>query len=111
LPEIAVPDASFDIVIASQVLEHIIRRRRFVREIERVLRPGGRALIFVPDDCLGPIAEPEHVFKYNRFSLEQFLRRHFEIVSVQSIRDPNHEMPVLFAIGQKRAVRRPDVHS
>lgn len=103
LPAIAADDGSFDIVIASQVLEHIIRRHRFVDEINRVLKPGGRAFIFVPDDCLGPIAEPEHVIKYNKLSLEKFMRQHFATVTVQSIRDPNHEMPVLFGIGRKSA--------
>lgn len=100
LPDIAITRESFDIVIASQVLEHIIRRDRFAREIARVLKPGGKALIFVPDDCLGPIDEPEHVIKYNRDSLPQFLSRHFEVLSVQSIRDTNHEMPVLFAVAR-----------
>lgn len=107
LPAIAAGDAAFDVVIASQVLEHIIRRQRFAREIRRVLKPGGRAVIFVPDDCLGPIAEPEHVIKFNRDSLGGFLARHFEVLDVKSIRDPNHEMPVLFALGRKPAEAEP----
>ena len=44
LPLIPLPDASFDVVIASQVLEHVIRRKRFLREIQRVLKPSGRCL-------------------------------------------------------------------
>jgi ubiquinone/menaquinone biosynthesis C-methylase UbiE len=97
LPFIPLPNASFDVVIASQVLEHIIRRRRFLREIRRVLKPGGRCFVFVPDDCLGPISESEHVIKFNRQSLAKLLSRFFEIISLESIRDDNHEMPVLFA--------------
>ena len=97
LPRIPVPDASFDVVIASQVLEHIIRRRRFAAEIARVLKPGGRAFIFVPDDCLGPIDESEHVIKYDRDSLRRFLDRTFDVLSVDSMRDANFAMSVLFA--------------
>ena len=52
LPDIPLPDASHDVVISSFVLEHIVRRRRFVSELARVLKPGGRAFIFVLDDCL-----------------------------------------------------------
>ena len=36
LPSIPFEDGVFDFVIASQVLEHIVRRHRFLREIRRV---------------------------------------------------------------------------
>lgn len=41
-------DASFDVVICSEVLEHIHDYRGVLREIERVLRPGGRFVASVP---------------------------------------------------------------
>jgi len=44
------PDASFDIVIASHVLEHIVDERAAVDELARVLKPGGRAIVMVPVD-------------------------------------------------------------
>lgn len=102
LPKIPFPDASFDVVIASQILEHVIRRTAFVKEIFRVLKPGGEALIFVPDNCLGPIDEPEHVIIYNTSSLRRFLSRHFEVLSVESIRDKHQAAPVLFARTRKK---------
>jgi len=103
LQDASVPEARVDVVIASQVLEHIVRRRRFVRDIARVLKPGGRAFIFVPDNCLGPIDEPEHVIRYDAASLRRFLAKTFEIVSIDSIRDVNYPMSVLFAQVQKAA--------
>jgi ubiquinone/menaquinone biosynthesis C-methylase UbiE len=42
------PDASFDRVIAAEVLEHIPDDMAAMREIHRVLKPGGRAAITVP---------------------------------------------------------------
>ena len=42
VPPIEFPEASFDCVISFQVIEHIRDDRQFVREIHRVLRPGGR---------------------------------------------------------------------
>ena len=97
LPRIPLPDNTFDVVIASQVLEHVIRRRLFLKEIKRVLKPGGVACIFVPDNCLGPIDEKEHVICYNSGSLRAFLERFFSSVEIESMRDVNHAAPILYA--------------
>ena len=42
------PDATFDHVVAAEVLEHIPADRAAMREIARVLRPGGTAAVSVP---------------------------------------------------------------
>jgi SAM-dependent methyltransferase len=42
------PDASFDIVFSSSVLEHVPDLTELHAEIRRVLRPGGRAVHVVP---------------------------------------------------------------
>jgi SAM-dependent methyltransferase len=42
------PDGSFDLVIASEVLEHIPDDARAIGEIARVVRPGGRVAVTVP---------------------------------------------------------------
>jgi SAM-dependent methyltransferase len=41
-------NARFDLVIASDVLEHIEDEGKALREWARVLRPGGRLMVFVP---------------------------------------------------------------
>ena len=42
------PDASFDLVIVIDLLEHVQDDRRLMHEISRCLRPGGRAVLHVP---------------------------------------------------------------
>jgi SAM-dependent methyltransferase len=42
------PDATFDAVVTSEVLEHIWDDRGAIRELVRVLRPGGRMAVTVP---------------------------------------------------------------
>ena len=42
------PDASFDVVMASEVLEHIPADEIAMAEIARVVRPGGRVAVTVP---------------------------------------------------------------
>lgn len=42
-------NGSFDVIHSNEVLEHVANDRACAREIVRVLRPGGRAVIFVPN--------------------------------------------------------------
>lgn len=42
------PDAAFDVVMASEVLEHIPADEIAMAEIARVVRPGGRVAVTVP---------------------------------------------------------------
>ena len=42
------PDGAFDVVICSEVLEHIPDNRKAVSELMRVLRPGGDLVVSVP---------------------------------------------------------------
>jgi SAM-dependent methyltransferase len=103
LPSVPLQGEAFDVVIASAVLEHVIRRKAFIREVRRILKPLGRAFIIVPDNCLGPIDEPEHCIKYTKHSLRGFLGRYFDIVSLEGVRDTNDATPLLFAVVRKRS--------
>ena len=46
--ELPFADGSFDVVIASEVMEHISTDRAALEEIERVTRPGGSVVVTVP---------------------------------------------------------------
>src|SRR5215813_4063882 len=46
--EIVTADASFDVILCSHVLEHVPDDRRAMRELCRILRPGGWTMIQVP---------------------------------------------------------------
>jgi len=43
------PSNAFDLILSHEVLEHVQDDARAVREMVRVLRPGGRIVIFVPN--------------------------------------------------------------
>jgi SAM-dependent methyltransferase len=46
--ELPYPDASFDVVLASEILEHIPDDRGAMRELLRILAPGGMLVVTVP---------------------------------------------------------------
>ena len=43
------PDATFDVVSATEVIEHLENFRQVVREIHRVLKPGGVCILSTPN--------------------------------------------------------------
>ncbi len=51
------PDAAFDIVMSFDVLEHIPDSDAHLREVRRVLRPGGRYLIQTPNKWTNVVFE------------------------------------------------------
>lgn len=73
LPKIPFSEHSFDVVVGTEILEHIDDDQACVQEVVRVLRPGGRAYFAVPNNCLGPDEEPEHIRKYTPETLEALL--------------------------------------
>jgi ubiquinone/menaquinone biosynthesis C-methylase UbiE len=64
--QIPLPDESFNAVICSSVLEHVKDPRQAVKEIHRILKPGGSAFVMVPS--IYPYhSRPGHYPDYWRF--------------------------------------------
>ena len=76
-------DGSFDLVWASEVIEHVADTARWLSEVRRVLAPGGRLLVTTPSHgrlrvALGGIerfSEPlgDHLHLYTKGSLRSVL--------------------------------------
>lgn len=48
ITDIPFADDSFDVILCSHVLEHVVDDRKAMRELRRVLKPDGWALVLVP---------------------------------------------------------------
>jgi len=82
---IPVPDASFDSVLCTEVLEHHPEPIKVIHEIARVLAPGGRLVLTAPLGS-GIHQEPYHYYGgYTPFWYEKFLEEAgFEQVRVEA---------------------------
>lgn len=69
VPPLPFPDHSFDCVISFQVIEHIPEDCKFVAEVARVLKPGGRFIVSTPNRTMSLTRNPWHVREY---TLEEF---------------------------------------
>jgi SAM-dependent methyltransferase len=76
-------DASCDAVLCSQVLEHVFTPERFLREIHRVLRPGGRLVLAVPF-LWDEHEQPQDFGRYSSFGLRALLEREGFVVLEQT---------------------------
>lgn len=75
-------DASYDGVLSVEVLEHVEEDEAFVRNVARVLKPGGFFLMTTPNGDFVKNANPDHKRHYLRQQLHNLLARHFDEVQV-----------------------------
>jgi SAM-dependent methyltransferase len=79
------PDASFDTVLDIQVLEHVFEPIRMVCELARVLKPGGHAILLVPQTSTMHLA-PLFYGNFSRYWLERALgQAGLEIVEMKAL--------------------------
>lgn len=77
VPPLPFADETFDCVITFQVVEHIRRDGEFIREISRVLKPGGHLLITTPNRTMSLTRNPWHVREYDQSEFSALLSPHF----------------------------------
>jgi ubiquinone/menaquinone biosynthesis C-methylase UbiE len=81
--DLPLEDSSFDVVWASEVIEHVSDTARWLSEVRRVLVPRGRLLVTTPDHPrlalalrgVEPYSDPlgDHLHLYTRRSLARLL--------------------------------------
>ncbi len=85
LPPLPYPDASFDSILSFQVIEHIEDDTLFLKEIHRVLRSGGVALITTPNRPLSLSRNPWHIREYTADELTRLAKTIFAGVEMKGI--------------------------
>ena len=85
VPPIGFENCSFDAVVSFQVIEHIEEDIACVREVARVLRPGGKFVVSTPNAPMSLTRNPWHVREYNADELRNLLECHFSKVEAYGV--------------------------
>ncbi len=98
------PDASFDLIWCSHVIEHMPDVHRFTCDLYRVLKPGGYAILRTPD--LARIGwqfwhDPTHLHPFIKVALEKILR----LGGFESVFCSNCDLPDIKGLHRIRAYR------
>ena len=76
---------SIDFVVTFQVIEHIQDDHYFLREIFRVLKPGGKLLLTTPNKLMSLSRNPWHIREYTPFEMKDVLRKYFVKSEVKGV--------------------------
>lgn len=105
IPPIAgIADNSFDFVISFQVIEHIIKDGDYVKEIHRVLKPGGKFIVTTPNKPMSLSRNPWHIREYTVAELKTLLLKSFK--SVETNGTYGNEKVMEYYNKNKEAVNR-----
>jgi 2-polyprenyl-3-methyl-5-hydroxy-6-metoxy-1,4-benzoquinol methylase len=95
---------SFDTIICFQVIEHIKNDHLLLKEIKRVLKPGGSLYLTTPNRLTSLTRNPFHIREYRPAQMQFLITHHFETCSVKGIYGNNTVMK--YYRENKKAVER-----
>jgi ubiquinone/menaquinone biosynthesis C-methylase UbiE len=75
-------DNSFDVVICFQLIEHKQDDKTLLREIYRVLKPGGKLLLTTPNKTMSLTRNPYHMREYTTDEFRKLISSYFQIEKI-----------------------------
>lgn len=84
-PPMPYEDNSFDTIVTFQVIEHIKNDQLFLKEIARILKPGGTALVSTPNIKMTLSRNPWHIREYTADQLANIARQYFSDVDMRGV--------------------------
>lgn len=99
-----IKDNSYDVVVSFQVIEHIENDALYLKEIHRVLKPGGVVLITTPNRKMSLTRNPWHIREYLAGELKALAASFFANVDMRGI--TGNEKVMEYYVQNKKSVQR-----
>lgn len=97
-------DNTFDTVICFQVIEHVKNDNHLLREIKRVLKPGGTLLLTTPNKLTSLTRNPFHIREYLPLQMQAFIASYFNNYKVEGIY--GNDIVMTYYEANRKAVER-----
>jgi len=98
--ELPFKPSSFDVVLASEIVEHLWDPDRFLDDAYKILKTGGHLIISTPDGVDG-LRYDSHKNYYTVEILEKLLAQKFSLVKVKRLTDVGTPTPTIIVMFQK----------
>jgi len=80
-----IEDNSVDFVVTFQVIEHIENDELFLKEIKRVLKPGGKLIMTTPNIKMSLTRNPWHIREYSPEQMNNVVKSIFDSYELKGI--------------------------
>jgi len=101
--QLAFASNSFDVVVASEVIEHLLNPHSLLEEAHRVLRANGHLIIATPDGREG-LRWDSHIKFFTVESLKQMLGARFTLCEVERIKPKGAPTPMIILLLRKSMI-------
>jgi 2-polyprenyl-3-methyl-5-hydroxy-6-metoxy-1,4-benzoquinol methylase len=91
---------SFDVVLASEIVEHLWNPNSFLDDAYKILKTGGHLIISTPDGIEG-LRYDSHKHYYSVEILEKLLAQKFNLKQVKRLTDVGTPTPTIIVMFQK----------
>ncbi|MDZ7586317.1 MAG: class I SAM-dependent methyltransferase, partial [Patescibacteria group bacterium] len=72
----------FDVVLATEIIEHLDQPEKLIQEAKRVLKPSGYLILTTPVKQPGKLTDKLHVQEFSPTELRNLLRPHFQPITI-----------------------------
>ena len=99
---LAIATESFDLVLASEVVEHLWNPKNFFNEAYRILKPRGYLILSTPEGKMG-LCYDSHKHYFTLEGLREMVNPNFRVCEARHLEPNGDPTPTLIVLARKSA--------